>query len=152
MDRLSPNAAFLLTLRDSGVRFVATDLPKADEMRGRPMTPKAPEGLLARTTTVAVEIARFIVSYPDLDGHIGSQRHFSRVAAGARLRRGLAVRYRLRQLEKGSASVRLQRATMRTKNSVAMHCDHSGGRHCHSLIPSILTSGFVFANGAPSWV
>lgn len=31
MDRLSRNAAFLLHLRDSGVRFVAADLPNADE-------------------------------------------------------------------------------------------------------------------------
>lgn len=31
MDRLSRNAAFLLALRDSGVRFVAADLPTADE-------------------------------------------------------------------------------------------------------------------------
>lgn len=31
MDRLSRNAAFLLQLRDSGVRFVAADLPNADE-------------------------------------------------------------------------------------------------------------------------
>lgn len=31
INRLSPNAAFLLALRDSGVRFVAVDLPTADE-------------------------------------------------------------------------------------------------------------------------
>ncbi len=31
LDRLSRNAAFLLTLRDSGIRFVAADLPNADE-------------------------------------------------------------------------------------------------------------------------
>ena len=31
MDRLSRNAAFLLQLRDSGARFVAADLPNADE-------------------------------------------------------------------------------------------------------------------------
>lgn len=31
MDRLSRNASFLLRLRDSGVRFIAADLPNADE-------------------------------------------------------------------------------------------------------------------------
>lgn len=32
LDRLSRNAAFLLTLRDSGARFVAADMPDATEM------------------------------------------------------------------------------------------------------------------------
>ncbi len=32
LDRLSRNAAFLLTLRDSGVRFVAADMPAADNL------------------------------------------------------------------------------------------------------------------------
>lgn len=32
LDRLSRNAAFLLALRDSGVRFVAVDMPDANEM------------------------------------------------------------------------------------------------------------------------
>lgn len=32
LDRLSRNAAFLLTLRDAGVRFVAADMPQADNL------------------------------------------------------------------------------------------------------------------------
>ena len=32
MDRLSRNAAFLLTLRDSGVKFIAADMPDANEL------------------------------------------------------------------------------------------------------------------------
>jgi len=32
LDRLSCNAAFLLTLRDSGVRFVACDMPEANDL------------------------------------------------------------------------------------------------------------------------
>ena len=32
LDRLSRNSAFLLTLRDSGVRFLAVDMPEANDL------------------------------------------------------------------------------------------------------------------------
>lgn len=32
LDRLSRNACFLLTLRDSGIKFVAADMPEANEL------------------------------------------------------------------------------------------------------------------------
>ncbi|MDB5661047.1 MAG: recombinase family protein [Cypionkella sp.] len=55
LDRLSCNAAFLLTLRDSGVRFLAVDMPEANDLtvvswrwspkrNGRPY-PRAPKML-----------------------------------------------------------------------------------------------------------
>ena len=41
-DRLSRNAAFLLTLHDSGVRFSAVDLPEANDLAGGIMARPSP--------------------------------------------------------------------------------------------------------------
>ena len=41
LDRLSRNAAFLLTLRDSGVRFLAVDMPEANDLTVSIMGPVA---------------------------------------------------------------------------------------------------------------
>jgi DNA invertase Pin-like site-specific DNA recombinase len=60
MDRLSRNAAFLLTLRDSGVRFVAADLPNADETVVGIMAVVAQNEreMIAKRTREALAIAR----------------------------------------------------------------------------------------------
>jgi DNA invertase Pin-like site-specific DNA recombinase len=60
MDRLSRNAAFLLTLRDSGVRFVAADLPNADETVVGIMAVVAQNEreMIARRTREALAVAR----------------------------------------------------------------------------------------------
>ena len=60
LDRLSRNAAFLLTLRDSGVRFVAVDLPEANDLTVGIMAlvAQAEREAISRRTIEALAVAR----------------------------------------------------------------------------------------------
>ncbi len=60
LDRLSRNAAFLLTLRDSGVRFVAVDLPEANDLTVGIMALVAQQEreAISRRTKEALAVAR----------------------------------------------------------------------------------------------
>ena len=59
LDRLSRNAAFLLTLRDSGVRFAAVDLPEANDLTVGIMALVAQEReAISRRTKEALAVAR----------------------------------------------------------------------------------------------
>ena len=60
LDRLSRNAAVLLALRDSGVRFVACDMPKANDLTVGTMAlaAKAERNLISKRTKEALAAAR----------------------------------------------------------------------------------------------
>ena len=60
LDRLSRNAAFLLTLRDSGVRFSAVDLPEANDLTVGIMALVAQQEreAISRRTREALSVAR----------------------------------------------------------------------------------------------
>ena len=60
LDRLSPNAAFLLTLRDSGICFLACDMPEANDLTVGVMALVAQQEreAISRRTKLALAVAK----------------------------------------------------------------------------------------------
>lgn len=60
LGRLSRNAVFLLTLRDSGVRFLAVDMPEANDLSVRitALVAQAERGAISPRTKEALSIAK----------------------------------------------------------------------------------------------
>lgn len=70
LDRLSRNAAFLLTLRDSGVRFIAADMPDANDMTVGIMAVMAEEERKAISDRTRAALRQIKVRVGETGGHL----------------------------------------------------------------------------------
>lgn len=88
LDRLSRNAAFLFNLRDAGVRFIAADMPEANEMTVGIMAVVA-EGerkAISKRTTEALAVAKVRLA------NLTEEERADRIARGKAVKLG-AVRW-----------------------------------------------------------
>ncbi|MGI4764280.1 MAG: recombinase family protein [Janthinobacterium lividum] len=88
LDRLSRNAAFLFNLRDAGVRFIAADMPEANEMTVGIMAVVA-EGerkAISKRTTEALAVAKVRLA------NLTEEERADRIAQGKAVKLG-AVRW-----------------------------------------------------------
>jgi len=107
LDRLSRNAAFLLTLRDSGVSFVAADMPEANTLTVGIMAvvAQAERELISARTKAAmaqVRIRRQAEGKPPLGGDFGNLPKVAKLGAKASV---AARRRRSREFAAKMASI-----------------------------------------------
>lgn len=111
LDRLSRNAAFMLGLRDSGVQFVACDMPHADAFTVGIMALLAQKEreLISERTKAALAAAKArgvqLGGYRE-NGFGGDYTQGGKAAAAAADRFAASVAGFIRQAQKGCASLR----------------------------------------------
>jgi DNA invertase Pin-like site-specific DNA recombinase len=126
LDRLSRNAAFLLTLRDSGVSFIAADLPEANTMTVGVMAVVAQHEAeaISKRTKEALEAARnrgkvlggVRVNAPDITafGEKANRAVAEKARQDAELRRDVLESLVHERISMNAMAARLNEASVRT--------------------------------------
>lgn len=126
LDRLSRNAAFLLTLRDSGVSFIAADLPEANTMTVGVMAVVAQHEAeaISKRTKEALEAARnrgkvlggVRVNAPDISLFVEKANGAvtEKASRDAELRRDVLETLLDERISMNAMAVRLNEASVRT--------------------------------------
>ena len=154
LDRLSRNAAFLLNLRDAGVRFIAADMPEANELTVNIMAAvaEAERKAIAKRTKEALAAAKVRLAA------LTEEERAERVARGRAVKLG-AVRWDHLQ---GSAAdrgrvagiaTRQAKATSRAADLLPIIDDlrASGMTTLAALATALTERGIPTARGASTW-
>ena len=154
LDRLSRNAAFLFNLRDAGVKFIAADMPEANEMTVGIMAVVA-EGerkAISKRTTEALAAARVRLS------NLTEEERAERIAKGKAVKLG-AVRWD--HLQAGAAdrgrvagiATRRAKASSRAADLLPIIADlqASGATTLAALAAALTERGIPTARGATVW-
>ena len=154
LDRLSRNAAFLFNLRDAGVRFIAADMPEANEMTVGIMAVVA-EGerkAISKRTTEALAAAKVRLA------NLTDEERTDRVARGKAVKLG-AVRWD--HLRQGAAdqgrvagiATRRARASSRADDlqPIITGLQLEGVVTLAALAEALTARGIPTARGASTW-
>ena len=154
LDRLSRNAAFLFNLRDAGVRFIAADMPEANEMTVGIMAVVA-EGerkAISKRTTEALAAAKVRLA------NLTEEERADRIARGKAVKLG-AVRWDHLQAGGADRGRAVGIASRRAKASsravdlapIIGELQASGVTTLAALAEALTTRGIPTARGASTW-
>ena len=154
LDRLSRNAAFLLNLRDAGVRFIAADMPEANELTVNIMAAvaEAERKAIAKRTKEALAAAKVRLA------NLTDEERAERIAKGRAVKLG-AVRWD--HLQAGGAdrgrvagiATRRAKAASRATDLLPIMDDlrASGVTTLAGLAHALTERGIPTARGAATW-